>query len=187
MSTADKPPSAGPEDVLAFWREAGPKRWFEKDEQFDKTMTERFLPLHGEASAGTLDHWSENADGNLALILVLDQFSRNMFRGAAKSFAQDEQALKIAGKAIRLGFDKQFDPGLRVFFYMPFEHSECLSDQHRCIRLVHALGDAEFLKYAILHREIIRRFGRFPHRNAVLGRHSSPVEQAFLDDGGFSG
>jgi len=187
VSTADKSAEPAAEDVLEFWREAGPERWFEKDEQFDKAMIDRFLPLHGEASSGTLDHWSDEAEGSLALILVLDQFSRNMFRGSAKSFAQDEQALTIAGKAIRLGFDSQFDQDLRVFFYMPFEHSECLADQHRCVRLVHTLGDPEFLDYANLHREIIRRFGRFPHRNAVLGRHSSPAEQAFLDAGGFSG
>jgi uncharacterized protein (DUF924 family) len=187
VNSSATPAAAEPRDVLGFWREAGPERWFKKDDAFDHAMTDRFLALHGEASAGALDHWSDEADGNLALILVLDQFSRNMFRGSPRAFAQDGKALQTADKAIRLGFDSRFEPGLRTFFYLPFEHSECLSDQHRCVRLIYSLGNLGYLDYAIVHRDIIRRFGRFPHRNAVLGRHSSPAEQAFLDEGGFSG
>jgi len=177
----------GPGEVVTFWREAGPQRWFKKDDAFDHEIAERFLPLHAEASAGKLDDWLDDAQGSLALILVLDQFSRNLFRDSPKAFAQDPKALEIAERSLRNGFDGQTEADLRCFFYLPLEHSESLSDQDRCVALIHALGDAEYLKYAIVHRVIIRRFGRFPHRNEVLGRHTSPAEQAFLESGGFSG
>lgn len=173
-------------DVLDFWREAGPDRWFKKDEEFDKAIGDRFLGLHERAAAGDLDHWSDDADGSLALLLVLDQFSRNLFRDSPRAFAQDPAALAIAGKALRQGFEGQFDTDMRSFFYLPYEHSERLADQHRSVMLIHSLGNLEFLHYAIVHRDVISRFGRFPHRNAVLRRHSSPAEIAFLDAGGFS-
>ena len=176
-----------PEDVVAFWRDAGPERWFKKDEEFDQAMTGRFLDLRGQAADGALDGWTEHADGSLAIILLLDQFSRNMFRGSAEAFAADPKARAIADSAVRKGHDRAYDTHLRCFFYLPFEHSESLADQDRSVALVHELGDAEYLKYALLHRVIIRRFGRFPHRNAVLGRHTSPAEEAFLADGGFAG
>ncbi len=176
-----------PEDIVAFWRDAGPERWFKKDEEFDRVLTERFLDLRGQAADGALDGWTDRADGSLAIILLLDQFSRNMFRGSAEAFAADPKARAIADGAIRKGHDRAFETHLRCFFYLPLEHSESLADQDRSVALVHELGDAEYLKYALLHRVIIRRFGRFPHRNAVLGRHTSPAEEAFLADGGFAG
>jgi uncharacterized protein (DUF924 family) len=184
MSEAPALPS--PADVIAFWREAGPERWFEKDASFDDDIRRRFLKLHEAASAGKLTDWEENAEGALALLILLDQFPRNMFRGQARAFATDPLALAIASRAILNGFDGAFSD-LRGFFYLPFEHSEDPADQERAIAFYRARNDADGLKWAELHADIIHRFGRFPHRNAVLGRISTPEEQAFLDDGGFTG
>jgi uncharacterized protein (DUF924 family) len=185
--TEPEPATAEPGDVLTFWREAGRERWFKQDDAFDREIADRFLALHEQAAAGNLKHWASNADSSLALILVLDQFSRNLFRDSPRAFAQDAAAREIAGAAIRHGFDNEFEADMKAFFYLPFEHSECLSDQDRSVALFHSTGDGEFLAYAIVHRDVIRRFGRFPHRNSALGRHTSPAEQAFLDAGGFSG
>ena len=126
-------------------------------------------------------------EGALALLILLDQFPRNMFRGAARAFATDPLARAIAAGALLKGFDAQVPPEMRGFFYLPFMHSEDLADQERCVALYQAAGDADGLKWAQEHADIIRRFGRFPHRNAVLGRASTPEEQAFLDSGGFAG
>jgi uncharacterized protein (DUF924 family) len=175
-----------PADVVAFWRAAGPKRWFEHDAAFDDEIRRRFLGLHEAAAAGKLTGWEQSAEGALALLILLDQFPRNMFRGQARAFATDPLALAIASRAILNGYDGAI-PGLRSFFYLPFEHSENLADQERAIMLYKAVGDADDLKWAELHADIIRRFGRFPHRNAVLGRVTTPEEQAFLDGGGFAG
>ena len=176
-----------PGDIVEFWRAAGPEQWFRKDEDFDRKLSERYLDLQRRAASGALDDWMEKAEGSLALLLLLDQFSRNMFRGSAEAYAADPKARTIADSAIRLGHDREFDTDLRSFFYLPYEHSESLTDQHRSVQLIHALGHPEYLKYALLHRVIIRRFGRFPHRNSVLGRHTSPAEEAFLAAGGFAG
>ena len=184
MSEAPVLPS--PADVVAFWREAGPKRWFEKDAAFDDDIRRRFLKLHEAASTGKLTDWEGNAEGALALLILLDQFPRNMFRGQARAFASDPLALAIASRAILNGFDGAF-PDLCGFFYLPFEHSENLADQEKGIAFYKAVDDADGLKWAEIHADIIRRFGRFPHRNAVLGRVSTPEEQAFLDGGGFAG
>jgi uncharacterized protein (DUF924 family) len=173
-------------DVIAFWREAGPKHWFEKDASFDDDIRRRFLPLHEAAAAGKLAGWEASAEGALALLILLDQFPRNMFRGQARAFASDPLALAVASRAILSGFDGPF-PDLRGFFYLPFEHSEDPADQERGITLYKAANDTDGLKWAEVHADIIRRFGRFPHRNAVLGRVSTPAEQQFLDDGGFAG
>jgi uncharacterized protein (DUF924 family) len=178
---------AGPEDVLAFWRAAGPDKWFEKDAAFDAEIAARFGQTYEAAAAGRLDAWASTAEGALALLIVLDQFPRNMFRGEARAFAADPQALAIAGQAIVHGFDKQVARGECGFFYLPFMHSEKLTDQERCVALGRRLGNDDFTKYAELHEDIIRRFGRFPHRNTVLGRATTPEEQAFLDAGGFAG
>ena len=183
--TTDLPAEAA--DVLRFWREAGPERWFNKDEAFDRDIADRFAALHAQASAGELDHWAETPEGALALLLVLDQFSRNMFRGTAQAYAQDGKAREIASAAVDRGFDRQVDPAFRAFFYLPFMHSEMISDQERCVALCHALPDKDTLPYAREHERIIRGFGRFPHRNPSLGRHASPAEQAFLNGGGFAG
>jgi uncharacterized protein (DUF924 family) len=179
--------SPGPAEIVAFWRKAGPKKWFVKDDAFDAAIRQRFGALHTQAAAGEKDDWAATPEGALALLLLLDQFSRNLFRGTPQAFAQDERARWIARQAIEAGFDQAVDPAFRTFFYLPFEHSESIADQERCVRLSHALADAEALRYARLHEEIIHRFGRFPHRNKVLGRHTTPAEQAFLDSGGFSG
>ena len=175
-----------PADVIAFWRAAGPKRWFEKDAGFDDDIRRRFLKLYEAAAAGKLTDWEANAEGALALLILLDQFPRNMFRRQPRTFASDPLALAIASRAILYGFDGLF-PDLRSFFYLPFMHSEDLADQKRAVAFYRACNDADNLKWADLHADIIRRFGRFPHRNAVLGRVSTPEEQAFLDGGGFAG
>jgi uncharacterized protein (DUF924 family) len=177
-------PSAA--DIVAFWRAVGPDRWFEKDAALDEEIRRRFLDRHEAAAAGKLTAWEHTAEGALALLILLDQFPRNMFRGQARAFATDPLARAIASRAILNGFDGAI-PAMRTFFYLPFEHSEDLADQERGVALFKAVGDADGLKWAALHADIIRRFGRFPHRNAVLGRVSTPEEQAFLDSGGFAG
>jgi uncharacterized protein (DUF924 family) len=177
----------GPAAIVAFWRDAGPDKWFVKDEAFDREITERFGALHAEAGAGKLDAWARTPEGTLALLILLDQFSRNMFRGSAKTYAQDAKALAIAKRAVDAGFDREVDPRLKNFFHLPFRHSESIVDQDRSVALAHALGNAQIFRYARHHRDIVRRFGRFPHRNRILGRHTSAAEQAFIDGGGFGG
>ena len=179
--------SETPADVIAFWREAGPERWFKKDTDFDEQIRSRFLKLHERAAAGELKDWENSAKGTLALLLLFDQFPRNMFRGTARAFATDELARAIAATALLKGFDAQVAPDMRAFFYLPFEHSEDMTDQQRAIALYTAAGDQDGLKWAQIHADIIRRFGRFPHRNPMLGRTTTPDEQRFLDEGGFAG
>jgi len=179
-------PSAAAE-VLAFWRQAGPDKWFAKDDAFDAEIARRFRPLVDAAARGELSAWEETPEGVYALLLLLDQFPRNLNRGSANAFAADPLAREVAGRAIARSFDEAFDNPERRFLYMPFMHSEDLADQERCVALSEASGDDDSTRWAILHRDIIREFGRFPHRNAVLGRQSSAEERRFLDDGGFSG
>jgi uncharacterized protein (DUF924 family) len=181
------PALATASDIFAFWREAGPKRWFEKDAGFDDEIRRRFLATHEAAAAGKLSAWESTTDGALALLILLDQFPRNMFRGQARAFATDPLARAIAAGALVRGFDAHAPEGMRVFFFLPFEHSEDLADQERSVALNKAAGDADGLKWAEIHADIIRRFGRFPHRNVVLGRVTTPEEQTFLDGGGFAG
>jgi len=178
-------PSAGA--VLAYWRALGPERWFVADAAVDAEVRDRFHNLYAAAAAGSLLHWEHDATGALAHVIVLDQFPRNMFRGTATAFAADPLARAAAGRAIDRGFDRQTAAAEQPFFYLPYMHSEELADQERCCALCRAAGDEGTLKYAELHADIIRRFGRFPHRNAVLGRLPTPQEQAFLDGGGFGG
>jgi uncharacterized protein (DUF924 family) len=173
--------------VVGFWREAGPDKWFRKDAAFDDTIRARFLPAMEAAASGHLPDWEATAEGALALLILLDQFPRNVFRGDARAFASDPLARAVADRAIAQGFDQREPASERLFFYLPFEHSEDMTDQERSIVLVRALGDADLLKWAELHADIVRRFGRFPHRNAVLGRTTTAAEQAFLDQGGFAG
>lgn len=179
-------PFTNPSDVVAFWREAGPKRWFVKDDAFDREFRSRGLAFYEAAARGDLDTWIATPEGALALMILLDQFPRNAFRDTARMFETDPKALRLADAAIAAGHDKAVAPELRVFFYLPFEHSEDMADQERAVALMAPL-DAETRDYAEIHRDIIRRFGRFPHRNAVLGRETTPEEQAFLDEGGFAG
>ncbi len=174
-------------DVIAFWRVAGREKWFVKDAAFDATIREKFLATYEAAAAGRLAEWEATAEGALALLIVLDQFPRNIFRGSARAFAADPLARAAANRAIARGFDRAISAAERQFFYLPFEHSEDLTDQERALALFRSTGDAELLRWAQLHADIIRRFGRFPHRNAALGRVTTPEERAFLDGDGFKG
>jgi len=176
-----------PADILAFWREAGPDRWYKKDGAFDDEVRRLYFGLWQEAAAGRLSSWESSDDGALALVIVLDQFPRNMFRGDISTYASDPLAREVAGRAIDRGVDGRIDPVLLEFLYMPFMHSEHLPDQERCIALFSKTSNTEQQKYAVHHADIIRRFGRFPHRNQLLGRQTTAEEQAFLDGGGFPG
>jgi uncharacterized protein (DUF924 family) len=176
-----------PQDVLAFWRGAGPERWFKKDPAFDAEIAARFLATYERAAHGELSAWETTPEGALALVIVLDQLPRNMFRGQAHTYATDTVARDIAGRALTRGFDREVPHQDRQFFYLPFMHAEDLADQERCVALARAYGDDEFTKYAEQHAGIVRRFGRFPHRNTLLGRATTPDEQEFLDAGGFAG
>lgn len=185
-----------PDEVLFFWfgapgeRGKRHKRWFEKSETFDREIRERFLPLYEQAAAGTLSQWKDRAEDCLALILLLDQFPRNMFRGSPRAFAADPLALEAARHAVAQGYNRTLLPVERLFAYLPFEHSEALEDQLRACELIKPLEPfeetADAYRYAVAHRDIIERFGRFPHRNAVLGRASTPQEIEFLAQPGSS-
>lgn len=176
-----------PQSVVAFWTDAGPQKWFAKDDAFDRDIRDRFLVTHEAAAQGRLSDWENNAEDALALLILLDQFPRNMFRGSARTFATDPLARDIAARAIDRGFDRAVPDNMRNFFYLPFQHSETLADQERGLALYRAWGDADNIKWADIHADIIRKFGRFPHRNEVLGRQTTTEEQAFLDGGGFKG
>ena len=175
-----------PADILTFWREAGTDRWYKKDDAFDAEVRHRYLDLWQKASAGELSAWEASDDGAMALTMVLDQFPRNMFRGQARAFSSDVMACDVAARAIARRVDARIDPVLVEFLYMPFMHSEHLADQLRCVELFRSAPNPDNLRYAEEHAEIIRRFGRFPHRNRLLGRVTTPEEQAYLDGGGFS-
>ena len=177
---------ATPSQLLQFWRDAGPARWFARDDAFDAGLRDRFLATHEAAASGALADWGTSAEGALALVLLLDQFPRNAFRGTPRMYATDAKARGVAAEAIAGGFDHQVGAELRRFFYLPFMHSEELADHERSVALNEPLG-GESLRYARHHRDIVRRFGRFPHRNAVLGRPSSAEEERFLAEGGFGG
>lgn len=173
-------------EIIDFWRDAGPKAWFAKDEDFDAIVRVMFEDSHHAAARGEL-RWEDTHDGALALLLLLDQFPRNMFRGSAHAFATDGLARGIANRAIDRGFDRIVAADMRPFFYLPFEHSERVEDQARSCALFVAASDEANIKWARLHAEIIGKFGRFPHRNEALGRENTPEEIAFLKDGGFKG
>ncbi len=178
---------ATPAEILAFWREAGRDRWYRQDGAFDDEVRRRYLALWHEAAAGKLASWEASDEGALALAIVLDQFPRNMFRGDPRTYSTDAMAREVASRAIDRGADARIDPALKEFLYLPFMHSEHLSDQLRCVDLFRKSGDAENLKYAEGHADIVRRFGRLPHRNRLLDRRTTPEEQAFLEEGGLSG
>ena len=171
--------------VLDFWFSELPREaWFRKDADVDRTIRDRFLALYEKLSACTPDDLTASAEKALAAVIVLDQFPRNMFRETAKAFATDGLALAIAKQAIARGLDQELARERRIFLYLPFEHSEEVADQLRCIELTEALGDEEYARYARLHHDVVARFGRFPHRNAILGRTSTPEEEAFLQQPG---
>lgn len=175
-----------PAQVIDFWEEAGAKAWFSRNPAFDDRFRTRFEAAHMAAARRELDHWLETPEGALALMVLLDQFPRNSYRGTAHMFATDALALTLARKALEMGHDEHIQPALRLFLYLPFEHSENLADQQRAVALCEPLGEP-FDHYARVHLDVIERFGRFPHRNAAFGRETTAAEQAFLDAGGFSG
>lgn len=185
---SDERVEAAPAAVITFWRDAGKERWFGGGEDFDAEVRSRFAKLHHAAARGELDDWTATAEGALALLLLLDQFPRNLFRNSAHAYATDPLARRIARAAIARGFHREVEPALRPFFALPFEHSEALDDQDTAVLLSEALdgddGGLDALGWATKHRDVIRRFGRFPHRNRALGRESTPEEQAYLDGGG---
>ncbi len=179
-------PGQTPQSVIDFWQAAGPAGWFKKDEGFDRLFRETFHTAHFQAARGELEHWLDTPEGALALLILLDQYPRNAFRGTAHMFATDPLARAYAGRMVDAGMDALIDPALRAFCYLPFEHSEQPADQQRSLLLNKQL-DADTYHWAKEHAEIIERFGRFPHRNAALGRVTTDEEQAFLKGGGFSG
>jgi uncharacterized protein (DUF924 family) len=184
------PPAEAPQEareVVAFWKEAGPKMWFAKDPEFDRRFRQRFLALHEAAARGELDAWNTTAEGALALQVLLDQFPRNSFRGTPRMYATDEKARAAAHLAVERGLDLELPVDLRLFVYLPFGHSESLIDQERSVTLARQHLRPVEVGHAERHRDIVRRFGRFPHRNPILGRTMRPEEQKFLDDGGFAG
>ncbi len=178
-----------PKTLIAFWRGAGPKAWFAKRDAFDQEIRARFEAVHHAAARGELTLWQTSAEGSLGSLLLLDQFPRNLWRGSAHAFATDPLARSIARRSIAAGFDHETEAGMRNFFYLPFAHAESLDDQvfglACCVELEREAGVSAL--WARRHHAVIARFGRFPHRNASLGRETTPEEQAFLDEGGFSG
>jgi uncharacterized protein (DUF924 family) len=176
-----------PADILAFWRDAGRERWYKRDDAFDAEVRGRFFKLWQKAATGELSSWEATDDGALALVIVLDQFPRNMFRDDIRTYSSDGLARAVADRAIARGADMGIEAALLEFLYMPLMHSEQLADQQWCVELFRKAGNANNLQYAERQAEIIRRFGRFPHRNPILGRPTTPEERAFLDRGGFSG
>lgn len=178
--------SAEARAVLEFWRSAGPNFWFAKDEAFDARFRDQFLAFHVAAARGTLAGWATTAGGALALVILLDQFPRNAFRGTSRMYDTDADARRAADTAVKSGHDRSVDQDLAKFFYLPFAHSEDLADQERAVELVRRLGEPD-LSRAIHHRDIIQRFGRFPHRNPILGRATTPAEQTYLETGGYKG
>lgn len=173
--------------LLDFWWTAGPARWFARDDAFDAACRERFGGLHEEALRGGLGDWRDTPHGCLALILLLDQIPRNLHRDSARAYAGDAAALELAEHAIACRFPAAFPPAVRIFYYMPFMHSEDLDVQRRGVDLFRVLGEHDSYHYALIHLDVIARFGRFPHRNQVLGRETTPEERAYLESGGFAG
>jgi uncharacterized protein (DUF924 family) len=173
-------------EVVEFWRQAGRSLWFAKNADFDHRFREAFLDAHEAAARGDLDGWLATPEGALALLLLLDQFPRNAFRGTPRMYATDAAARRIATAAVDAGHDRHLPKELRAFFYLPFGHSEDLGDQERCVALCRHLGPPDSTS-SERHRDIVRRFGRFPHRNSILGRNMMPEEETFLDQGGYAG
>ncbi|GAB5374033.1 MAG: DUF924 family protein [Acuticoccus sp.] len=171
-------------DLLAFWLEAGPAMWFAGGDAFDGACA-AYGDLWARGAAGECDGWAATAAGSLALIILLDQIPRNIFRGTPRQFQTDAKALAVAEAAVVAGFDRTQPIATRLFFYLPFEHAEDLAAQERGLDLLRPLGHQDHYYWALVHADAIRRFGRFPHRNAVLGRQSTEAERAYLATGGF--
>ena len=189
---------SNPAEVLLFWfgREGEPgygefrEEWFRKDEAFDREVADRFGDLYERAAAGELDNWREEAESCLALVIVLDQFPRNMVRGDARTHATDDKAPATAKHAVERALDRELPGFQKIFLYMPFMHAERVEDQRRSVELFEGLaaepGGPDVREYAVGHRDIVERFGRFPHRNATLGRETTPEEAEFLTQPGSS-
>ena len=188
MNNFIRPTNANGDAVLRFWfEETKPYQWYRRDDAFDAAIKTRFGALHDAAKAGDLDVWRAHPVYSLSLILILDQFSRNLFRDTPGAFAQDDQALDCAREALARRFDHLVNDQRRAFFYMPFMHAETLPVQEECVGLFKAqLPTTMNVPFAIEHHDIVKRFGRFPHRNKVFGRTSTPEEIAFLKAGGFN-
>ena len=181
-------PIARPRDILDFWFAAGHAKWFAKDDAFDAEIRRRFGETQVAAGEGKLDDWMKDAQGALALFIVLDQFSRNLYRDDHRAWVNDGKALALARDAISRRMDVEVPVTARQWFYLPFMHAEDMAVQEESLRYHSTrLEDADVLRFAEIHADIIRRFGRFPHRNAVLGRVSTPEEESFLAEGGFAG
>lgn len=173
----------GQQEILNFWfTETQPQQWFQKNEEFDQKIKENFLEIYEMARKGLLDDWKKDADGCLALVILLDQFPRNMFRGSPQAFATDSQALLIAKHAVGKGFDQILEPVKRGFLYMPFQHSESMADQKRSVELFGKMKEDNPVgyQYAQRHYDVIDEYGRFPHRNKVLERENTPEEEDYL-------
>ncbi len=177
------------EALLAFWLQPRVRRrWFRSTPGLDAEIRQRFADLWRRAAAGELGHWEESPEGSVALVILLDQLPLNMFRGRSEAFSTESRAREVADRAIRRGDDAQLPDERKAFLYLPFMHSEDLADQHRAVALFERTGLEDSLRWARHHREIVRRFGRFPHRNAVLGRVSTPEELSWLAErGSFKG
>jgi uncharacterized protein (DUF924 family) len=176
-----------PEDVVDFWRHAGPGRWFRADPTFDGAISVKFNRAVAAARDGAFADWERTPEGALGLVILLDQFSRNIHRGSPLAFAGDAGALALAKRVVGRNGHRALPPPMAQWFVMPFEHAEDLDAQNRAVSLFESMGLAEMVHWADVHRDIIVRFGRFPHRNKILGRPSRPEELAFLAAGGFSG
>ncbi len=176
-----------PQQVLTFWfEEISQAQWWRKNLAFDTKLRQRFGATHRTASSGGLAHWRSDVDGRLAEIIVLDQFSRNLFRNQASAYASDNIALKLAENTIKLGLDQALPPIKRAFLYMPFMHAESLEQQRNSVKLFATIAETGNLRSAQRHFDVINKFGRFPHRNAALGRSSTPAEEIFLRQPGAS-
>lgn len=176
------------DSILTFWASAGPEKWWKKDVGFDEQIRHQFLSAHNDAVDGAYDRWeTENPDKALALVLLLDQFSRNLHRDSAKAYANDEKVVAMVHRIIARGDDRKMPDDIAEFIYLPLMHWESLPEQNLCVAEMRRLNNKAGIKAAVEHRDIILRFGRFPHRNKVLGRASSEEENRFLERGGFSG
>jgi len=177
-----------PSDVVAFWKEAGPKKWFARNEAFDAEFRRRFHDAHVAAARRERDDWADTAEGSLALLILLDQFPRNSFRDTGHAFATDPLARMFANRALAAGHDRAIEGDMRRFFYLPLQHSEDRADQDRQVELFQTRMERKpDDRWAEHHQGIIARFGRFPHRNRALGRETTPEEQVFLEADGFRG
>lgn len=176
-----------PDDVISFWQAAGPGRWFTKDPAFDGALAIRFGESLKAARLGEFDHWGKTPEDALGLVILLDQVSRNIHRGTPLAFAADGKALALTKEWLARGHHLKLPAPRAIWFLMPLEHAEDLDAQNRGVALFESMGLQEMVYYAKLHRDIIARFGRFPHRNPILGRRSTEAELGFLKAGGFSG